>query len=94
MDKSLIIGCALAIITVILLWKSIPYRNEYYDPQDMGGRRFWGWGKSYGYPITDMDYAPQQCYQVARNYLCREGHTRKINPVTNGDQCCVNNYVY
>jgi len=98
MDKNLVIVCLLsaAAIAVYITFfhKSSTKVSEYYDPQAMGGRKFWGWGRSYAYPQSDMDFAPEICYQVERNYLCREGHTRKINPVTNGDQCCVNNFVY
>jgi len=94
MNEKLVLICLLFVFAIIIIWRSGSNANEYFDPQDMGGRKFWGWGRSYGYPQSDMDFAPEICYQVTRNYLCREGHTRKINPVTNGDQCCVNNFVY
>jgi len=68
--------------------------TEHYDPQDMGGRNYWGFGREYGYPSRDMDHPQQQCYQVSNRHLCREGYSRKINPVTLGDQCCVNSYVW
>jgi len=68
--------------------------KENYDPQDMGGRNYWGFGREYGYPQRDMDYVQPICYQISPRHLCREGYSRKINSITLGDECCVNNYVY
>lgn len=67
---------------------------EFYDPQDMGGRNYWGFGRPYGYPQRDMDFAQQICYQVSSRELCREGYSRNVNPSTLGDECCVNSFVY
>lgn len=68
--------------------------REHYDPQDMGGRKFWGFGREYGYAQRDMDHPAQVCYQISSRHLCREGYSRKINPVTLGDECCANSFVY
>jgi hypothetical protein len=68
--------------------------KENYDPQDMGGRNYWGFGREYGYPQRDMDITQPICYQISSRHLCREGYSRKINTITMSDECCVNNFVY
>ena len=79
------------VMAFILLQK---HTKERYDPQDMGGRNFWGFGREYGYAQWDNDYFPELCYQVTPHYMCRPGYTRKINPQTNGSECCSNAYNY
>lgn len=68
--------------------------KENYDPQDMGDRNYWGFGREYGYPQRDMDIGKTICYQISPRHICRDGYSRRINSITMGDECCVNNYVY
>ena len=74
--------------------KNDTHMKENYDPQDMGSRNYWGFGREYGYPQRDMDNSRPVCYQISPRHICREGYSRRINSISMGDECCVNNYVY
>jgi hypothetical protein len=67
---------------------------ERYEPEDMGGRRYWGFGREYGYSVDDTKQQLNFCYQITPNYVCRAGYTRSINAVTRREECCVNRYNY
>ena len=82
--------CGITVVCVLLQ----KHTKEKFDPQDMGGRNYWGFGREYGYAQWDNDYMPEICYQITPHYMCRPGYTRKINPNTGGSECCVNSYNY
>ena len=90
----LIATVVLATAVIILIVRNSAHTKERFDPQDMGGRNFWGFGREYGYAQWDNDYLPQMCYQISSRYFCRPGYHRAINPATGGSECCPNSYVY
>ena len=84
---TLIVICCVILIVILVIFSK--YHNEYYDPQDMGGRNFFGFGRGgdYGYSVFDMDFAPQQCYQTTPLEACRQGYYRTVNYNTLADEC-------
>lgn len=93
--KIVLIVCgvlAIAALSYFFLYKKGSLEN--FDPQDMGGRKFFGFGREYGYSPDDMDGAPDICYQVTPEYVCMPGYDRKRNYKTGMDQCCVQDSNY
>ncbi len=90
-ENKIILCCCIALgigIVIYLIVKSGKI-SESFDPQDMGGRTFFGFGRPYGYSVFDTD-APQNCYQNDPLQVCRPGYTRSINNLTWRDECCSN----
>ena len=98
--KTVILYAAISVAVVAVIYiirkkcENHSSTSENFDPQDMGSRNFWGFGREYGYPNWDLDFSTQVCYQVTPRFLCRPGYSRKINPSTGGSECCRDRYVY
>jgi hypothetical protein len=86
--------CVVLTISVIYLLSIKGKVKEGFDPQDMGGRKYFGFGREYGYSVFDMEGAPEICYQTTPEYVCMPGYNRKRNYKTGQDQCCVNGSNY
>lgn len=81
----------LAIVAFILVMM-LRYKPEMYEPQNMGSRRYWGFGRENAYSIFDHHEDHGPCYQASQNEYreCLPGYTRHYNKVLDQIECCVN----
>src|SRR5437879_11674599 len=90
MKYPLIVTVVCIVIGIMLISVIGKHISEGYDPADMGGRKYYGFGRGgYGYSVFDTG-APEQCYQTTPLDSCREGYHRTINKDTLAPECCVN----
>lgn len=91
-NKEIFIVAAILIAVVAFIYY---YRRdvEGFDPQDMGGRKFFGFGREYGYSKFDVD-SSDHCYQSTTSDACEPGYSRRINAQTSTIECCGNKSNY
>ncbi len=76
-------------------------RKENYEPQNMGSRRYWGWGRQYGYGLPEHGEDHGFCIPLMRRKYnwawrgkCPAGYSKHMNPITGYEECCVNSRNY
>ncbi len=92
MDTKKICTCIVAIViatVAIFTLCKLAKQKEMFDPQDMGGRTFFGAGRQYGYSVFDTN-APQQCYEKSALSVCAPGYTPTVSEITWRTECCSN----
>lgn len=62
--------------------------SENYEPQDMGSRRFWGYGREYGYALGTHDDTYGLCHETTPDDNCVSGFFKNIK--NKKHYCCVN----
>ena len=65
---------------------------EDYEPQNMGSRRYWGFGRENAYSVDDHQENHGPCYPASlREYRpCVAGYSLYTNKQTGRLECCVN----
>lgn len=89
-----VIILAIVSVVIFLLTYSSYNTKEGYEPQDMGSRRYWGFGKEAAYSYDDNRQNDNFCYLTTPEYICRPGFKNVFNELLKRDECCVNTVNY
>jgi len=98
--QTLIVIFLAIIILVVMLNQPVNEKSqkisETYEPRQMGGRRYWGFGRKYGTPLQDHRENHGFCYPSSlRNHTrCLPGYQLYLNNFTGRRECCVNRSNY
>jgi hypothetical protein len=87
-----LVGVVASLIILKLLYT--PKTTEHYDPRAMGSRKYWGFGRTYGYSFDDHEELDNFCYQITPDTRCMPGYTLKFNSFTSRGECCVDRSNY
>jgi hypothetical protein len=95
-------GCEFMVLVVVLILlvvavltiKPNPISHEGFNSRGMGGQRYWGFGREYGFNILDSDINTPKHYQITPSDTCVPGYTRVLNLTTNRIECAENYFNY
>jgi hypothetical protein len=92
-------GCEFMVLVVVLILLvvavlTIKPHTESFDARGMGGQRYWGFSRPYGFNMLDQDVNNSKCYQVTDSDTCVPGFTRTLNLATTREECCGNYFNY
>jgi hypothetical protein len=88
------VGIMITAIVIAISLKRNVHIDENYEPQDMGTRKYWGFGRDYGYSYDDTGQQDNFCYISSPEFLCVQGYEKVVNSRTKREECCVNAYNY
>lgn len=96
-------GCEIMVLVVVLILLVVAIltikpghvNHEGFNSRGMGGQRYWGFGREYGYNnIVDLDNSTHKCYVTDSSNSCVPGFTRVVNTITGLPECCNNYFNY
>lgn len=95
MKTSSVILVIILIVLAVLDYKFYLRNSESeedYEPQNMGSRRYWGFGRENAYGVYDHFENHGPCYQASQNEFrkCLPGYEMYTNNYTGRLECCVN----
>jgi hypothetical protein len=85
--KEVIILVVISIVIFLFIYSSYNTK-ENYEPQDMGSRRFWGFGKESAYSYDDTRENQNFCYITTPDYMCMPGYKKIFNELLKREECC------
>jgi len=89
-------GAIIVFVSCLLKKNDESHTDEHYEPQNMGSRKYWGWGREYGWSQGESHQDRYFCYPASQRefWNCLPGYSLKKDAVTGFLQCCVNELNY